>query len=231
MRKIVTFLIGLMALASSPLAAQVIVYQEVTEEIVEVPTTGSDRLLEAHPVAFPAASIPQGIASYGPFRVLDSGRAALVDATNERSPEQFIAMLHAYPEIRTIEMVECPGTDDDRANLRLGLMIHARGLTTHVPNGGSVRSGAVELFLAGARHLAEPGAEFAVHDAPENRSYIDYYREVGMSEAEARAFYAMTNSVPNHDAKWLTSADLARWVRLDDVSPPAPKLDSVLAVN
>jgi hypothetical protein len=246
MRKIVTFLIGLMALASSPLAAQVIVYQEVTEEIVEVPTTGSDRLLEAHPVAFPAASIPQGIASYGPFRVLDSGRAALVDATNERSPGQFTAMLHAYPGIRTIEMVECPGTDDDRANLRLGLMIHARGLTTHVPNGGSVRSGAVELFLAGARHLAEPGAEFAVHswadefglepkdygaDAPENRSYIDYYREVGMSEAEARAFYAMTNSVPNHDAKWLTSADLARWVRLDDVSPPAPKLDSVLAVN
>ena len=82
-------------------------------------------------------------------------------------------------------MVECPGTDDDRANLRLGLMIHARGMTTHVPPGGSVRSGAVELFLAGAQRIADPGAEFAVHswsdefgleprdyapDSPENRT-------------------------------------------------------------
>ena len=178
--------------------------------------------------------------------MLDSGRAALVDATNERSPGQFTAMLHAFPGIRTIEMVECPGTDDDRANLRLGMMIHARGLTTHVPEGGSVRSGAVELFLAGKDHLAEPGAEFAVHswadefglepkdypaDAPENRIYIDYYREMGMSESEARSFYAMTNSVPNGDAKWLTTADMAHWVKVDAPAHAAPKLDSGLAVN
>lgn len=246
MHKIAAFLIGLMALTASPLAAQVIVYQVITEEIVELPATGSDRFVDAHPFVSPAVAIPRGVASYGPFRVLDSGRAALVDATNERTPGQFTAMLHAYPGIRTIEMVECPGTDDDRANLRLGLMIRARGLTTHVPEGGSVRSGAVELFLAGARHVAEPGAEFAVHswadefglepkdygaNAPENRIYIDYYREMGMSEAEARAFYAMTNSVPNNEAKWLTSADMAHWVRLDEAAAPSPKLDSSLAVN
>lgn len=250
MRKIVALLFGLLALTASPLAAQVIVYQVITEEIVEVPATGSDRFVEAHPQADVApgmpAKIPAGIASYGPFRVLDSGRAALVDATNERSPGQFTAMLHAFPGIKTIEMVECPGTDDDRANLRLGMMIRARGLTTHVPDGGSVRSGAVELFLAGASHIAEPGAEFAVHswadefglepkdyaaNAPENRIYIDYYREMGMSEAEARSFYAMTNSVPNEQAKWLTTADMAHWVRLEATPATAPKLDSGLAVN
>ena len=52
-----------------------------------------------------------------------------------------------------------------------------------------------------------------------------------MSEAEARAFYAMTNSVPNADAKWLTVADMGQWVHLDGPAEPAPKLDSVLAVN
>ena len=246
MRNYAALLIGLLALTSSPLAAQVIIYQVVTEEIVEVPATGSDRFVEAHTQVAPAPTIPAGIASYGPFRVLDSGRAALVDATNERSPGQFTAMLHAFPGIKTIEMVECPGTDDDRANLRLGMMIRARGLTTHVPDGGSVRSGAVELFLAGASHIAEPGAEFAVHswadefglepkdyaaNAPENRIYIDYYREMGMSEAEARSFYAMTNSVPNEQAKWLTTADMAHWVRLEATPATAPKLDSGLAVN
>ena len=240
------FLIGLLALAAQPAAAQVVVYQEITEEIVEVPATGSERFVGAQPAPSLAPAVPQGIARYGPFRVLDNGRAALVDATNEHSPGQFTAMLRAYPGIHTIEMIECPGTDDDRANLRLGLMIHARGLATHVPAGGSVRSGAVELFLAGARRIADPGAEFAVHswadefglepkdygaDAPENRAYIDYYRKMGMGEAEARAFYAMTNSVPNADAKWLTARDMGHWVKLDAPAAMPARLDSGLAVN
>jgi hypothetical protein len=244
MRKTAAFLFGLMAFAASPLAAQEVVYEEITEEIVEVPATGSERFVQSHPVAAPGT--PKGIAAFGPFRVLDNGRAALVAATNTQTPGQFTAMLHAYPGIRTIEMVECPGTDDDRANLRLGLMIHAKGIATHVPSCGSVRSGAVELFLAGAQHTAAPDAEFAVHswsdefglepkdyaaDAPENRVYIDYYREVGMSEAEARAFYAMTNSVPNREAKWMTAAEMRQWVKLDGPATVAAKLDSGLAVN
>ena len=52
-----------------------------------------------------------------------------------------------------------------------------------------------------------------------------------MSEAEARSFYAMTNSVPNEQAKWLTTADMAHWVRLEATPATAPKLDSGLAVN
>lgn len=248
---IAALLTGLLVLSAPPLAAQTIVYQVITEDVVEVPATGSDRFVEAHPDTAAdssevPANVPKGIASYGPFRVLDATHAALVDATNEKSPGQFTAMLHAFPGIRILEMVECPGTDDDRANLRLGLMIHQRGMVTHVPRDGSVRSGAVELFLAGARHAAEPGAEFAVHswvdefglepkdygaDAPENRVYIDYYREMGMTEAQARAFYAMTNSVPNSQAKWLTTADMAHWIKLDPADASAQKVDSALAVN
>ena len=182
-------------------------------------------------VSTPAApAIPQGTATYGPFRVLDGGRAALVGVTDEASPLQFAAMLRDHPGIAVLELVEAPGTENDRANLRLGRMIHARGIATHVPAGGSVRSGAVELFLAGARRSADPAAEFAVHawadedglepgdypaNAPENRAYLDYYREMGMSAQEAAAFYAMTNSVPHADAKWLTAADMRQWVRLD----------------
>ncbi len=242
MRRIAILLIALFAAAGSPLAAQSVVYEEVIEETGVFAQGGSDRLVEAQP----SPALPGGIATYGPFRVLDGARASLVAATDARSPEQFAAMLRAFPQIRTIEMIECPGTDDDRANLRLGMMIHARGIAMHVPGSGSVRSGAVELFLAGYRRIADPGAEFAVHswadedghepghfaaDAPENRLYIDYYRAIGMSEAQASAFYAMTNSVPNADAKWLTSAEMALWVRLDAPEPPARLLDLALAVN
>ncbi|WP_374529155.1 alpha/beta hydrolase [Novosphingobium sp.] len=225
MRRILSLLMPLLAFTASPVAARDFVVTETVYETVVVEPAGSDRFVSAAP-----AAIPAGIASFGPFRVLDPGRAALVDVTDTSSPAQFEAMLRAYPGISLIEMIDCPGTEDDRANLKLGRMIHARGLSTHVPDGGSVRSGGVELFLAGKSRIADPGAEFAVHswadedgleardypaDAPENRAYIAYYRDMGMSEPEARNFYAMTNSVPNDDARWLTAADMGQWVHLD----------------
>ena len=230
MRRLLAALLPLLALIAAPARAEVTVYEtvEVQEFIVE---SGSERLVEA---VLPAPK-PGGIAAYGPFRVLDSSRAALVGVTDQTAPGQFAAMLRDYPGISMLEMIECPGTDDDRANLRLGRMIHARGIATHVPAGGSVRSGGVELFLAGARRFADPGAEFAVHawadedgrepgdyaaDAPENRAYLDYYREMGMSSSQAANFYAMTNSVPNADAKWMGAKDMARWVKLDQARIP-----------
>jgi hypothetical protein len=185
--------------------------------------------LRAEGAVFIQATAPVTIA-YGPFRVLNPTRAALVAVTDSASPAQFAAMLRAYPGISLIELIECPGTEDDRANLQLGRMIRARGIATLVPAGGSVRSGGVELFLAGAHRSADPSAEFAVHswadedgreardypaDAPENRAYIDYYREMGMAPGQAQAFYAMTNSVGFNDAKWLSGAEMARWVSLN----------------
>ena len=228
MRRFVILLLSLLAMAVPAHAEEAVVY-EVIEETVEitefVDEGGSERFVGNAP-----AAIPQGLARFGPFRVLDGTRAAMVDATDSASPAQFQAMMAAYPGISMIEMIEVPGTEDDRANLKLGRMIRARGLTTYVPAGGSVRSGGVELFLAGKVRIAEPGAEFAVHawadedgreatdypaDAPENRAYVDYYVEMGMPAAQARSFYAMTNSVPNGDAKWLTGADMGKWVVLD----------------
>jgi hypothetical protein len=73
----------------------------------------------------------------------------------------------------------------------------------------------------------EPGALFAVHswrdsrgrepqdyaeDAPANRNYIDYYVDMGMTEAEARAFYAMTNSVSHSHALWLEPDQMRRCI-------------------
>lgn len=248
-----TACLGLACLvAVSPLSAQVIEYEPV-EVDADHAAGGGERSLflqgtGAAPVAdlVPGASylaplstdapvhsapaIPLGAAAYGPFRVLDGGRAALVDVTDERSPAQFEAMLRDHPGIATIEMVDCPGTEDDLANLRLGRLIRQRGIATHVPAGGSVRSGGVELFLAGARRMADPGAEFAVHSwqddtgmepsdygaaAPENLRYLDYYRQMGFSPIEAEAFYAMTNSVPFSSARWFGSGEMSLWVRLE----------------
>ena len=182
------------------------------------------------------------IAAYGPFRVLDEKTAALVGVTDSTSPTWFATMLRDHPGIATLRFVECPGTYDDRANLTLGRMIRAAGIAAYVPNGGSVRSGAVELVLAGTSLTIDDGAEFAVHawldedgyeatdysaDSPMNRRYLAYYREMGMNETEAASFYAMTNSVPFESARWLNGREMRGWVRraapATVASAPAPQ--------
>lgn len=223
MRAIIALLFGFASFfAVSASAQQYVVEVTVTETWVELPPESADRT-----IALSGARTPTSIAAYGPFRVLDETRAALVGVTGPATPAQFRAMLRDYPRLARLEFIECPGTDDDRANLATGRLIRAAGLETHVPADGSVRSGAVELFLAGKTRVIEDGAEFAVHswldesgleaddyaaDSPEHLAYLRYYREMGMDEGQARAFYDMTNSAPHEGALWLTAQDMRRWI-------------------
>ena len=171
-----------------------------------------------------------GLPRFGPFAVVDAAHAALVGETDGKSPALFQAMLQAFPGIHVLEMVDCPGTADDSANLQLGRLIREHGVSTDVPSGGSVRSGGVELFLAGISRRAAPDAEFGVHawkdesghqpgdfaaDAPANKTYLDYYRDMGLTPENASAFYALTNSVPNQQMLWLHTGDIKRFVPVE----------------
>ncbi|MEZ5707900.1 MAG: alpha/beta hydrolase [Blastomonas sp.] len=164
------------------------------------------------------------LAAYGPFRVIDGRNVEMVGTVDSDAPADFAAMRMAWPGIDRLVMVECPGSDDDAANLRLARLVRAAGMSTHVPAGGSVRSGAVELFLAGVHRTADPRAEFAVHswrdedgleawqaseNDPVHREYLDYYRDMGISNDTARRFYALTNSVPYDNALYLAPRDFA----------------------
>jgi hypothetical protein len=180
--------------------------------------------------AVPVATSTRSFASFGPFRVISPDKVELNGSIESDTPAQFKAMLRTFPLIREIVMIDCPGTGDDEANLALARMVRKAGIATFVPNGGSVRSGGVELFLAGAKRSAAPEAEFAVHSwldedgmepedfaesDPVNREYVDYYREMGMSADRAKAFYALTNSVPHDDALYLKPRDIAAYIPLD----------------
>lgn len=195
---------------------------------------GGDRLVAASYDT--ARRKAPALARFGPFAVLDARRAALVRETDTDAPYQFKRMLAAYPSIGVLELYDCPGTVDDNANLVLGRMIHNRGIATDVPPGGSVRSGAVDLFLAGVRRTAAGDAEFAVHawldeyglrpssfspNSPVNRKYVLFYHAMGMPLPTAKAFYDLTNSVPNERALWLSTSDLAHYAALD-VRPSQP---------
>ncbi len=170
------------------------------------------------------------LAQYGPFRIVAKDRVELIGSIESDTPSQFKAMLAAFPAIKQIDIIDCPGTGDDAANFAIARIIHRKGITTNIPDGGSARSGGVELFLAGVKRRAAPNAEFAVHswrdengreakdyaaNAPENLEYINFYKEIGMDDAKAKAFYAMTNATPHQQARYLKSTDIAAYIPLD----------------
>ena len=167
------------------------------------------------------------LARFGPFAVIDRDTVELSGETDSDSPAQFRALLAQYPNVRTVRMVECAGTVDDDANLSIARMIRAKGLNTHVPAGGSVRSGGVELFIAGVKRTADQGAEFGVHswqddegneasdvpaDDPIHANYITYYKDMGLAPQVAREFYAFTNTAATFDnVHYMTAGELARY--------------------
>ena len=170
------------------------------------------------------------LGEYGPFTVVAPYRVEMSGTVDSYSPAAFRRMLKDYPGISRIDMIDCDGSIDEEANLKLARMIRHAGIDTHVPANGSIRSGAVELFLAGVRHTADQGAEFVVHSwmdedgleardyppsDPVHAEYLDYYAEMGVPADKARAFYALTNSVPFSGQLTLSRHDLARYQLLN----------------
>lgn len=175
-----------------------------------------------------AAAVPVSgtFGQFGPFRIIAPDTVEMTGTVDSYTPALFRQMLSQYPGIKRIEMLDCDGSVDEAANLNLARMIRRAGISTHVPAHGSVRSGAVELFLAGISRTAHPDAEFIVHSwmdedgreandypasDPVHAEYLDYYREMGVSAPTAKAFYALTNSVPFSDQLRLSRSDMARF--------------------
>ena len=230
-RFIAPFFFAIATLSAVPAAAQTTITIEVEEFVYDdedEDAGGTERFVADQFAGAVPSRTP--LASFGPFHMVAPDRAELIGSIESETPAQFRALLRAFPGIRQIDMVECPGTGDDEANLALARMVRGAGIATYVPDGGSVRSGGVELFLAGAKRSAAPTAEFAVHSwrdedgyeagdfaasDPVHQEYIRFYRDMGLSDIEARSFYAMTNTAPHDDALYLSSRDLGSYVRLD----------------
>ncbi|MEY2927431.1 MAG: hypothetical protein RL367_1908 [Pseudomonadota bacterium] len=196
--------------------------------LVETVTYEEEETVEPTSSARPA----RALGSFGPFHVSSPDRVDMDGVIDSSSPADFAALLALHPGIKTLVMHDCPGSQDDDANLALARMVHKAGIDTVLPADGSIRSGAVELFLAGKHRRAAPGAEIGVHSwiddeghqatdfaatAPVHNAYIRYYVDMGMPPDQAHAFYDFTNhAAPASGVHYMTSAEVRRFGLLTD---------------
>ena len=109
---------------------------------------------------------------------------------------RFERLFEEYPDLESIELLDCPGSLDDDAVAEAGRLVREEGINTRVPSDGEIYSGAVDLFIAGVEREYVDGGVVGVHswsdgvvegadlemDAPVHSLYLEYYNEMGIPE-------------------------------------------------
>jgi len=160
---------------------------------------------------------------FGIFSTQNANTAIMNGVIDSNTPAHWDNFIVANPNISTIIMKDCPGSEDDEANLRAARKIRQQGVMIHLPADAEIASGAVDLFLAGTTRTREVGSKIGVHswadgrgkeatDFPvgheEHQLYIDYYKEMGFSQIDAEAFYYFTiNAAEAADIHWMTDTE------------------------
>ncbi len=178
----------------------------------------------------PLATTNPSVTGYGIFSVDGNGDLVMNGVSVTNTPYHFDNIIKANPNAKKLTMLDCPGSEDDEANLLASRKIRQAGLNIHVTATSELASGAVDMFFAGVKRTMDPGAKFGVHswtdgkndatDFPkgdaQHQPYIDYFKEMGLSQQQAEDFYYFTiyAAGPN-DIHWMTQAEIDKYALLN----------------
>lgn len=156
--------------------------------------------------------------TFGIFTVMSDRQTVTMDGTiSTRSLDSFRRLIQEFPLIKKINIKNCPGSMDDTANLQLSMLVHNKGINIHVLDDGEIASGGVDFFLAGRLRSLGARTKVGVHswssgdgatatDFPVGHAfhqpYINYYKNIGFTEEQAKAFYYFTINAAPADGMW-----------------------------
>lgn len=167
---------------------------------------------------------------YGIFSSQDESTAIMNGVIGSNTPTHWDNFISAFPNTTRIIMKDCPGSDDDTANLEAARKVRNSNLSIHLPADAEIASGAVDFFLAGTSRTRETGSKIGVHSWADgnkeatdfrvghsnHQPYIDYYKEMGFSQSDAEAFYYFTiNAAPASDIHWMSDAEIEQYKLLE----------------
>lgn len=95
--------------------------------------------------------------SQAPDQLLMSGEI------NSKTFKQLKKVIKDKPEVKTIVLVDVPGSLDDESNFEMCRWIRKKGLNTMLKADGHVASGGTDFFLAGQERYYQEGAKLGVH--------------------------------------------------------------------
>ena len=88
---------------------------------------------------------------------IDGDTAVCMGTIGVTTPARIMRMLLDSPKVRTLVLLDVPGSMDDESSMRACRLIHKHSLATHVPADGEIASGGVDMFCAGVHRTVEAG--------------------------------------------------------------------------
>ena len=164
--------------------------------------------------------------SYGIFTNQDDTTVTINGVIGSNTPNNWDSYIATYPDTKNVVMMNCPGSDDDEANLQAARKMRQANLSIHLPATAEIASGAVDLYLCGATRTRESGSRIGVHSWSDGTNdatsfpvghenhvpYIEYYKEMGFSQADAEAFYYFTiNAAEASSIHWMTDEEISQY--------------------
>lgn len=163
--------------------------------------------------------------SFDIFTVQADGTTVSMEGEiKSRTLQDFNNMLEGHPDIKLINMVDVPGSDDDEINFQVGVLLRQNGINTHALDNAEIASGGVDFFLAGATRTRGENIQLGVHawsdgdgnqatDFPtfseEHRPNISYYEDLGYSPQWSSDFYFFTiNAAEAADIHYMTEDEI-----------------------
>ncbi|WP_048059187.1 COG3904 family protein [Methanococcus vannielii] len=149
--------------------------------------------------------------------------AIMVGVINEDIVEKVSTLIHDYPKVNKIVLLNVPGSKNSWKTIEAGKIVRKNGLNTHVPKNGYIASGGTVFFCAGINRTVESGAIVGVHswsnniidDAsilpknhPYHKVYLDYFEEMGISD---EFYWFMIESAPSFRMHYMTEYELKKY--------------------
>ncbi len=161
----------------------------------------------------------------GIFTVLEGNTIIEMNGViGSSSLSDFNKLYAAFPNVNTINIKQCDGSEDDETNLQLSARVHKLNINTHLLDNGLIASGGVDFFLAGIERTRGTNTQIGVHSWSDGGSvqatdfpvghenhlpYINYYISIGFTKQQAEDFYYFTiNAAPAEDIHWMTDEEI-----------------------
>ena len=87
----------------------------------------------------------------------------MTGAINSRTFDSLKEVVKENPSIKTIHLVDVPGSLNDDVNIEMCYWVRKQGLNTYLSADSHVASGGTDFFLAGRERRCEKGAQLGVH--------------------------------------------------------------------
>lgn len=166
------------------------------------------------------------------FIEVKENQAYLSGNLGTKTYSQIRNLIANHPKVKTLVMLNVPGSVNDLVNMHTGRLLRENSFTTKVLSNSRIASGGVDLFCAGKKRIVEKGAKLGIHswcciggnnltdnnftatqvpkDHPAHRFQLEYFTMMLGKKGDDFYFHTLS-AAPFDGMHYMTPQEIKEW--------------------